>query len=178
MQILGIDPGLNHTGYGIISSDGPIIQHVIHGVISAPSNYSIPERLQIIFDNICNIVEKHRPEASAVEIVFLNSNPNSSLLLGHARGAVLCALSSGKLSIHEYTALQIKKAIVGTGKATKEQVQRMIRNLLSLDKLPGSDSADALACAICHANADSMLRKIEIRLSSQGIGKFKHGRLR
>ncbi len=181
MRILGIDPGLRCTGFGVVELCKNTIQHVASGVISIPTNYSISKRLQIILNDIRRIVRENRPDVAAVEIIFLNSNANSSLLLGQARGAALCALADSNLLVHEYTALQIKKALVGTGRARKEQVQIMVKNFLSLDVLPRSDSADALACAICHAHSDFLFKRISEQLStplnSRSKIRFRKGRL-
>jgi crossover junction endodeoxyribonuclease RuvC len=155
MKILGIDPGLQRTGFGIVESDGHRLAYVASGTIStleAPRG-DLPGRLKIIFDGVREVVERYGPDCSAVEIVFVNVNPQSTLLLGQARGAALAALVSGALPVAEYTALQMKKAIVGHGLANKEQVQAMVQRLLALPGLPGKDAADALGLAIAHAHA-------------------------
>ena len=155
MRILGIDPGLQRTGFGVIEAQGAKLAYVASGTIStleAPRG-DLPARLKIIFDGVREVVERYQPECSSVEIVFVNVNPQSTLLLGQARGAALAALVSGGLPVAEYTALQMKKAIVGHGLATKDQVQEMVRRLLSLPGMPGKDAADALGLAISHAHA-------------------------
>jgi crossover junction endodeoxyribonuclease RuvC len=155
MRILGIDPGLQRTGFGIIEAQGARLAYVASGTIStleAPRG-DLPGRLKIIFDGVREVVERYEPACCSVEIVFVNVNPQSTLLLGQARGAALAALVSGGLPVAEYTALQMKKAIVGHGLATKDQVQEMVRRLLSLPGLPGKDAADALGLAISHAHA-------------------------
>lgn len=152
MRVLGIDPGLRRTGFGVIDVDGPRLLYVASGTIVVPSNLSLSARLKTILDHIREVAAETQPDIAAIEKVFLNTNPTSTLLLGQARGAALCGLADAGLEVHEYTALQIKKAVVGSGRAAKEQVQHMVQRLLSLSGLPAADSADALACAICHAN--------------------------
>ena len=155
MKILGIDPGLQRTGFGIVESDGHRLGYVASGTIStleAPRG-DLPGRLKIIFEGVREVVERYGPDCSAVEIVFVNVNPQSTLLLGQARGAALAALVSGALPVAEYTALQMKKAVVGHGLASKPQIQEMVRRLLALPGLPGKDAADALGLAIAHAHA-------------------------
>jgi crossover junction endodeoxyribonuclease RuvC len=155
MLILGIDPGLQRTGFGVISADGPRLAYLASGTIStteAPRG-DLPLRLKIIFEGVQEVVQRYRPDCAAAEIVFVNVNPQSTLLLGQARGAALAALVSGGLPVAEYTALQMKKAIVGHGLASKAQVQEMVRRLLALPALPGKDAADALGLAIAHAHA-------------------------
>jgi crossover junction endodeoxyribonuclease RuvC len=155
MRILGIDPGLQRTGFGIIEAQGAQLAYVASGTIStleAPRG-DLPLRLKIIFDGVQEVVQRYSPDCACAEIVFVNVNPQSTLLLGQARGAALAALLAGGLSVAEYTALQMKKAIVGHGLASKSQVQEMVRRLLRLPALPGKDAADALGIAISHAHA-------------------------
>jgi crossover junction endodeoxyribonuclease RuvC len=155
MLILGIDPGLQRTGFGVIAADGPRLCYVASGTIStteAPRG-DLPLRLKIIFEGVQEVVQRYRPDCAAAEIVFVNVNPQSTLLLGQARGAAVAALVSGGLPVAEYTALQMKKAVVGHGLATKTQVQEMVRRLLALPAVPGKDAADALGLAISHAHA-------------------------
>lgn len=163
MRILGIDPGLRRTGFGVIDASGMTLRYVTSGVIVVPSDQPLAQRLKVILDNIREIVQSTSPTVSALEKVFVNTNPTSTLLLGQARGAALCALADHELVVHEYTALQIKKSVVGNGHAAKEQVQAMVQHLLALNGLPAADSADALACAICHAHtgplADRLVQK-------------------
>ncbi len=152
MRILGIDPGLRLTGFGVIDVDGPRLSYVASGVVRTP-DAGLPERLHVIFESVREIVALHRPTCAAIEKVFVNVNPQSTLLLGQARGAAICALMTGGIAVAEYTALQTKQATVGHGKANKTQVQEMVMRLLRLSGTPTSDAADALACAICHAHA-------------------------
>jgi crossover junction endodeoxyribonuclease RuvC len=156
-RILGIDPGLRLTGFGVIErGDGGRLAYVASGVIRVPDG-ELPVRLAAIFSQLREVVAEYRPQAAAVEKVFVNVNPHSTLLLGQARGAALCALATAGLPVAEYTALQVKQAVVGYGRATKEQVQAMMVRLLLLPGTPSRDAADALACATCHAHGDRLV---------------------
>ena len=151
MRILGIDPGLRVTGFGVIDKVGHQLHYVASGCIKTPVG-ELPERLKSILNSLGEVIAQHNPEQVAVEKVFVNVNPQSTLLLGQARGAAICAAVLVNLPVAEYTALQVKQAVVGNGHAKKEQVQLMVQRLLSLSGVPSSDAADALACAICHAH--------------------------
>ncbi len=155
MRILGIDPGLQTTGFGVIDAEGPRLAYVASGTIktSGVAVGDLPARLKILFDGIREVVARYQPQCAAVEIVFVNVNPQSTLLLGQARGAALTALVSADLAVSEYTAVQMKKAVAGHGQAKKEQVQAMVQRLLNLPGVPGKDAADALGLAIMHAHA-------------------------
>ena len=158
MLILGIDPGLQRTGFGVIDVQGQRLAYVASGTIStleAPRG-DLPGRLKIIFEGVQEVVQRYRPDCACAEIVFVNVNPQSTLLLGQARGAALAALVAGGLPVAEYTALQMK-AVVGHGLATKPQVQEMVKRLLKLPTLPGKDAADALGLAISHAHAGASM---------------------
>ncbi|MEI2416663.1 crossover junction endodeoxyribonuclease RuvC [Orrella sp. JC864] len=172
MRILGIDPGLRRTGFGVVDTDGTRLRYVASGTIVVPAADSLAQRLKVILDNLREVVRETGPGVAAMEKVFLNTNPASTLLLGQARGAALCALADTGLAVHEYTALQIKKSVVGTGRAAKEQVQAMVRQLLALDGSPAPDSADALACAICHAHVAPLAE----RLAGLGAPQTQAGR--
>ncbi len=165
LRILGIDPGLRRTGFGVIDTAGMRMAYVASGTIVVPTDIPLQERLKVILDSIREVVDTYSPTESALEKVFVNTNPASTLLLGQARGAAMCALADRHLDVTEYTALQIKKAVVGNGHAQKEQVQHMVQRLLALNSLPAPDSADALACAICHAHA----APLATRLTSQNV---------
>ena len=155
-RILGIDPGLRVTGFGVIERVGSKLRYVASGCIRSPNDGSLPERLRVLLEGVQQVVDTYSPQEAAVEIVFVNVNPQSTLLLGQARGAAICGLVSRALPVSEYTALQVKQAVVGYGKANKEQVQHMVKRLLDLPGDPQADAADALACAICHANSSSL----------------------
>lgn len=152
VRILGIDPGLRSTGFGVIDMHGSRLSYVASGCITSDSAQTLPLRIKALLDGISEVIAAYRPDQAAVEIVFVNVNPQSTLLLGQARGAAISALVSADLPVSEYTALQIKQAVVGQGKAAKEQVQQMVMRLLKLPGAPSADAADALACAICHAH--------------------------
>jgi len=153
-RILGIDPGLRATGFGVIECRAGRVAYIASGCVRAPSG-TLPDRLKTILEGVSSIIDEYRPSAVAIEKVFVNVNPQSTLLLGQARGAAICAAVSHALPVDEYTALQVKQAVVGQGHAQKRQVQEMVRRLLGLSAAPGTDAADALACAICHAHATS-----------------------
>jgi len=152
LRLLGIDPGLRVTGFGVIEKHGSRLLYVASGCIKSNDRDGLPARLGTLFKGIGEVIAAYRPEQAAVEKVFVNVNPQSTLLLGQARGAAISALVHGGLPVAEYTALQVKQAVVGQGKAAKEQVQAMVVRLLNLPGAPAADAADALACAICHAH--------------------------
>lgn len=160
MRILGIDPGLRITGFGLIEKKGSRLAYITSGCIRSDGDESLPARLKSILDGLAEIVAVHAPDQAAVEKIFVNVNPQSTLLLGQARGAAISAMVLAGLPVAEYTALQVKQAVVGKGHAAKEQVQHMVRQLLSLPGEPSPDAADALACAICHAHGGQGLGKI------------------
>ncbi len=156
LRILGIDPGLNRTGFGIIEISGLHLAYLCAGVIRVPAG-ELHERLGTILSSLGAVIRDARPQVATIEKVFVNVNPKSTLLLGQARGAAICAAVQAGLAVHEYAALQIKQAVVGFGQADKRQVQTMVQRLLALDAPPAADAADALACAICHAHSRRML---------------------
>jgi len=151
VRLLGLDPGLRVTGYGVIDKDGQNLTYVASGVVRTETG-ELPARIKIIFDGVMEVLEQFQPDVSAIEKVFVNVNPQSTLLLGQARGAAIAALTSASQPVFEYTALQVKQAVVGNGHADKQQVMHMVKRLLNLPAEPRPDSADALACAICHAH--------------------------
>ena len=174
MRILGVDPGLQTTGFGLIDVEGSQLSYVASGVIQTTKEEmgNLPARLKVIYDGVREITARYQPDVASVEIVFVNVNPQATLLLGQARGCCVTALVSCDLAVAEYTALQIKQAVVGNGHAAKEQVQAMVRRLLALAGDPSPDAADALACAICHAHGGQGLGK----LATAGY-RMKRGRL-
>ncbi|HXD06551.1 MAG TPA: crossover junction endodeoxyribonuclease RuvC [Burkholderiaceae bacterium] len=180
MRILGIDPGLRTTGFGVVEAEGPRVHYVASGTIRTDSlaNGDLPGRLKLIFEGVCEVVRRYEPASASVEIVFVNVNPQSTLLLGQARGAALAALVSCGLSVSEYTALQMKKAVVGHGQARKEQVQAMVARLLSLPGEPGRDAADALGLAVCHAHAGASLAALAkvAPLARRAHAQYRKGR--
>lgn len=152
VRILGIDPGLRVTGFGVIEAEGSVLRYVASGCIRSDDKAGLPDRLKTLCAGIGEVIRSYAPDQAAVEKVFVNVNPQSTLLLGQARGAAIAALVGADLPVAEYTALQVKQSVVGHGKAAKEQVQHMVVRLLSLSGVPRADAADALACAICHAH--------------------------
>lgn len=172
LRILGVDPGLRITGFGLIAKMGDRLGYLASGCIRTDAKASLPARLGTIHAALRELVAEHRPDQAAVEIVFVNVNPQSTLLLGQARGAAITGLVSSGLEVAEYTALQIKQAVVGHGHADKLQVQHMVRRLLSLSADPSPDAADALACAIAHAHGGQGLG----RLPGTGL-HVRNGRL-
>ena len=152
-RVLGIDPGLRTTGFGVIDVQGQKLLYVASGCIKSNGDQHLPQRLGTLFAGISEVINRYQPNVAAVEQVFSNVNPQSTLLLGQARGAAITALVAKGLPVSEYTALQVKQSVVGHGKAAKQQVAHMVMRLLALPGEPGSDAADALACAICHAHA-------------------------
>ena len=170
MKILCIDPGLRITGSGVLEKEGATLTYISSGCIKSPDG-ELPDRLKNIFVSVQEIIDRFHPEQVAVEKVFVNVNPQSTLLLGQARGAAICAAVARDLAVCEYTALQVKQAVVGNGHAKKEQVQEMVKRLLKLAGYPSPDAADALACAICHAHGGELSG-----MSTRGY-RVKGGRL-
>ena len=181
MRILGIDPGLQCTGFGVVDADGADLHYVASGTIqtSPKDGALLPGRLKVLFDGITEVVARYKPEVSVCEIVFVNVNPQATLLLGQARGACLTALVANQLEVAEYTALQLKKAVAGSGRAGKPQMQEMVKRLLQLPGLPGKDAADALGLAITHAQVSRTLAAIN-KVSPQQArthAAYKDGRV-
>ena len=152
IRILGLDPGLRRTGWGVIACEGSRLIHLAHGVATPPETAPFAYRLLWLFDRLCEVIETHRPHEAAVEEVFVNMNPSSTLKLGHARAAALIAPARAGLPVAEYATRLVKKAVVGTGAAEKAQIGFMVRRLLPAAGETCADSADALAVAITHAH--------------------------
>ena len=155
MRILGIDPGLQVTGFGIIDTEKSSLLYVASGCVKSGAG-DLATRLKTILEGLKEVIAAHGPVQVAVEKVFVNSNPQSTLALGQARGTAICAAVLAGLPVAEYTALQVKQSVVGNGHAAKEQVQHMVKRLLALPGDPSPDAADALACAICHAHGSRL----------------------
>src|SRR5512136_1744896 len=153
MRVLGIDPGSRITGYGIIDKDGNRLIHVDNGAIFTDSHKDFPSRLQRIHQGLTEVIERYRPDAMAVENIFFATNVQSALKLGQARGAAIVAGVNAGLPVFEYTALQVKQAVVGHGRASKDQVQHTLQILLTLPEVAQEDASDALAVALCHAHS-------------------------
>lgn len=160
MRILGIDPGLRTTGFGVVEVEGQALRYIASGTISTLhlKTSSLPARLKVLYEGVREVAQRYQADVASVEIVFVNVNPQSTLLLGQARGACLTALVSADLEVAEYSALQMKQSVAGSGRAQKAQVQEMVRRLLALPGLPGTDAADALGLAITHAHAARVLQ--------------------
>jgi len=152
MRILGLDPGLRKTGWGLIEARNNRLRHLANGTITSDPAADMATRLAQLFEGVTAIVAQHEPEAAAVEEVFVNKNPGSTLKLGQARGVVMLAPAMRGVPVTEYAANQVKKSVVGAGHAGKEQIALMIRTLLPGAAIEGPDAADALAVAICHAH--------------------------
>lgn len=170
MRILGIDPGLQVTGFGVIEAGNGALRYVTSGCVRSGQG-DLAMRLKAILDGLKEVIAAHAPAEAAVEKVFVNVNPQSTLALGQARGTAICAVVLAGLPVAEYTALQVKQSVVGNGHADKEQVQHMVRRLLALPGEPSPDAADALACAICHAHGAHLGD-----LSTRGL-RMRKGRL-
>ena len=152
VRILGLDPGLTKTGWGVIDSDGARLKHVANGTKLTTASLTVPERLVELDLCISDVIRNFQPHEAAVEIIFMNVNADSTLKLAHARGVVSMVPARAQLPVAEYGAKHVKKSIVGSGNAAKDQVQMMVRRLLPSVKLESEDAADALAVAICHAH--------------------------
>jgi crossover junction endodeoxyribonuclease RuvC len=153
MLVLGIDPGSRITGYGIVEKAGNRLIHIDNGAIFTDTAVDFPDRLKQIFDGLLKIIAQYRPDQVAIESVFFSTNPQSALKLGQARGAAIVAAVHCGLPVAEYSALQVKQAVVGQGRAEKGQVQKMLMALLGLPEIAQPDASDALAVAICHINS-------------------------
>jgi crossover junction endodeoxyribonuclease RuvC len=152
VRLLGVDPGLRFTGWGVIEVDGNRLRHVADGVIATDSAASVPERLKVLHDALAALLATHAPHEAAVEETYVNRNGAATLKLGYARGVALLAPALAGIPVTEYGAKSVKLAVVGTGGAEKEQVQMMVRRLLPGAAIRRADAADALAVAICHAH--------------------------
>jgi len=169
--ILGIDPGSRLTGFGVIRMNGKKVEYIASGCVRIKDGI-LSDRLNQIFDCISQVVQQYKPDEAAIEQVFMSKNADSALKLGQARGSAMVAMAQHALVVAEYSARQIKQAVVGTGAADKTQVQHMVTSLLGLNAPPQADAADGLAVAICHGHA------IQNALYQLGAGKVKRGRIR
>ena len=173
IRIIGIDPGSRRTGYGIVDMSGATINYVTSGIVRLPEE-SLPQRLQLIFDAVSQLIEEYKPVVMSIEDVFMSINPRGALKLGQARGAAILAGTNAKLPVSEYSPRSVKQVIVGTGSADKKQVQMMVTSLLKLPSEPAEDAADGLAVAICHGHS---MRSQQI-MSAAGAKGFARGRLK
>jgi crossover junction endodeoxyribonuclease RuvC len=169
--LLGIDPGSRKTGFGIIRIDRNQPRYVTSGTIRLPVKEPLSLRLKVLFESLSEIIATHQPTVAAIESVFMAKSADSALKLGHARGAAMVACVINDLEVHEYAARQIKQSVVGTGAATKQQVQHMVSVLLGLSAEPAEDAADGLAAALCHCHTQGLAATLAAR-------GFRAGRLR
>lgn len=171
-RILGIDPGSRVTGYGLIELRGRQAVYLASGCVRMEDE-EFPERLRIIFEGLGRVVAEYRPDEVAIEKVFVQRNVDSALKLGQARGAALCAVMNRERPVAEYSATQIKQALVGRGGASKEQVQHMVTTLLQLSNTPQADAADALACALCHSHTRQTLAALPAATRGMRAGRWR-----
>ena len=164
LRVLGIDPGSRVTGVGVVEVNGSVLRH-IHSASIRVGDGDLGSRLASIYSGVADVIDQHMPEEMALEEVFLSRNPRSALVLGHARGSALLAGVHRDRIVAEYSALEIKRAVVGTGRAAKEQVQHMVISLLHLEGEPSADAADALATALCHGHQ----RRLNSQLSYKSV---------
>lgn len=167
LRVLGIDPGSQATGFGVVERSGGVVRHVAHGTLRPPKEGTTARRLDVLYATLREVIERHRPEVASIEQVFVSRSARSALVLGQARGVALAALGAGGLIVHEYAPTRIKLSVTGNGRAAKTQIQRVVKRTLSLDKLPATDAADALAIAICHAQSGK-LEQLGVRGRSRG----------
>ncbi len=160
MIVIGLDPGLGTTGWGVIAAEGNRLSHVANGQVKTDTKAPLPQRLKELSDKLGAVMAEHDPAAAAVEEVFVNENPQSTLKLGQARGVVLLAAAARGIAVGEYAPTLVKKAVVGTGGAAKAQVHAMVQRLLPGAKIAGADAADALAVAITHAHHLASARRV------------------
>ena len=171
-RTIGIDPGSRVTGIGVVEARNQSL-HYIHSECVRTGTGSLGSRLVEIHQRVRDVIDRFQPASGAIEKVFVSANPQSALVLGQARGSALLALAESQLEISEYSALEIKRAITGTGRANKEQVQHMVRVLLGMDRKPPQDAADALACAICHLHYAEVRQRQTVARSADQIEKSK-----
>lgn len=161
MRILGIDPGIAIVGFGILDYDGVNFKVVDYGAITTPAHTPVTERLKMIYDDLAYVIEKYKPEQMAIEELFFNNNVKTAITVAQARGVLILGASLFGLEVFEYTPLQVKQAVVGYGRADKNQVQQMVKSILKLHEVPKpDDTADAVAIAICHGFSNGMRSRI------------------
>jgi len=156
MRVLGVDPGSNATGFGVVVREGGHVRHLRHGVLRPPTGAALSDRLHFLHTELSTLIEAEKPEVAVVERVFIAANPRSAIVLGQARGALLASLGASRVRVVEIAAREAKKAITGSGAADKGQMQLMVTRLLKLDETPPTDAADALALALCFAQAGAL----------------------
>lgn len=172
MIVLGIDPGLRNTGFGVINElENKEAVYLTSGVIKTDSGSSLSERIKTILEGLQHIIHEYKPDLASIEKVFVNVNPQSTLMLGQARGACISACVLANIPVFEYTALQVKQSVVGYGHAEKEQIQKMVVHFLKLTGVPQSDAADALACGLAHLHYARLSKIFD-------MSSVKNGRIR
>jgi crossover junction endodeoxyribonuclease RuvC len=167
-RLLGLDPGLQRTGWGVLDVQGNALRFLAAGVVATTTADDLASRLDALYRGLSAVIERHRPAAAAVEETVINRNAGSSLKLGQARGVALLAAAHAGLPVTEYAAKTVKRAVVGTGGADKRQVAMMVRTLLPGSGLIGGDAADALAVALCHAHHQATLSRVAAALGAAG----------
>lgn len=167
MRVLGIDPGSRITGYGLVDQTGNKLVHVDNGAIFTDSADDFPGRLKRIFDGLSEVIAQYKPDEVAIENIFFSTNVQSALKLGQARGAAIVAAVHANLPVAEYSALQVKQAVVGQGRAEKSQVQKMLKALLGLPEIAQADASDALAVAVCHINSHGLKLKTGVSVTAK-----------
>jgi crossover junction endodeoxyribonuclease RuvC len=164
MTVMGVDPGISVTGYGVIRLEDNVLKSLCYGGIRTDSATPVQRRLKRIYDTLSETIRRYRPDAVAVEELFFNRNVNTAFAVGMARGIALLAAEMEDVPVSSYTPLQVKQAVVGYGRATKNQIQQMVKVLLGLEEIPTpDDAADALALAICHINSHRLLQMLDSR---------------
>ena len=167
-RILGIDPGSRKTGFGIVETDGKRTRYVTSGVVKLPVNEPLAVRLKVLAESLDQIISEYQPTLAVIEQVFMAKNADSALKLGQARGTAMVVCALADLEVHEYATRQIKQAVVGTGGASKAQVQHMITRLLKLPSTPQEDASDALATALCHISGAAVRQATGAQASATG----------
>ena len=162
MRIMGIDPGTATTGWGMVKRQEDALTLLDYGTVSTAQDTPAPQRLQIIYRELGHVISRHEPDAAAVEKLFFSKNVRTAMAVGQARGVALLAVADAGLPLHEYTPMEVKQSVCGYGKASKEQIQKLVNMLLGLDFLPEpDDAADAIAVAICHLNSERLERLLD-----------------
>lgn len=175
MRVLGVDPGTQTSGYGIVAEEDHKLFHVASGGISPSAKQPFPKRLKKIYEELVIVIDRYRPHVVVIEDIFVSKNIKSALKLGHSRGVAILAAMNAGIPVFEYSALEVKQAVVGTGKAEKKQVQLMVKALLELPKAPHpADAADALAAAICHIHSSRMREILKNPSVMRQTGRNSH----
>lgn len=168
MRILGIDPGIAIVGFGILDYDGVKFTVVDYGAITSPAHTPVPDRIKMIYDDLSYVIDKYKPDQMAIEELFFNNNVKTAITVAQARGVLILAASNKHIPVFEYTPLQVKQAVVGYGRADKNQVQQMVKAILNLHEVPKpDDTADAVAIAICHGHSNGERAKLLMEMGKR-----------